>query len=199
VAGARASPERAPAAPPRPPDAGDNPLVRGDGRLPATVHAKLVVAFVGTAALVVAVGLLGLRVLGEANDRAGRLAALQERALAYGRLESNTRNVRHLLSENPGSEFLKLTPGIIQPGREASEVAIDYAAANALRRVAPDTSVGSLGFVPPDEDLPAIRDIRRKSERLSVAIQRVISVARGGSNDRERQSRNRAHLLAIDL
>ena len=70
-------------------DPGDNPLVRVVGRLPATVHTKLLVAFVGTAALVVAVGLLGLRVLGQANDRADRLAALQERALAYGRLENS--------------------------------------------------------------------------------------------------------------
>jgi signal transduction histidine kinase len=180
-------------------DPGDNPLVRGVGHLPATVHTKLVVAFVGTAALVVAVGLLGLRVLGQANDRADRLAALQERALAYGKLENSTRNVRLLLAENPGSAFLALTTGIIQPGREPSDIAIDYAAANALRRVAPDTSAGSLGFVPPEEDLLALRDIRRKSSRLSIAIERVISAERGGSDERERELRNRAHLLAIDL
>ena len=183
----------------RVPDPGDNPLVRGVGRLPAKVHTKLVVAFVGTAALVVAVGLLGLRVLGQANERAERLGTLQERALAYGRLENSVRNVRLLLAENPGSAFLALTPGVIQPGREPSDIAIDYAAANALRRVGPDTSATSLGFVPPHEDLLALRGIRRKSTRLSIAIQRVISAERGGSDERERELRNRAHLLAIDL
>jgi signal transduction histidine kinase len=183
----------------RAPDPGDNPLVRGVGRLPATVHTKLLVAFVGTAALVVAVGLLGLRVLGQANDRADRLAALQERALAYGKLENSTRNVRQLLAENPGSVFLALTPGIIQPGREPSDIAIDYAAANALRRVGPDTSAISLGFVPTGEDLLAIRDIRSKSQKLSVAIQRVISASLGGSDEKERELRNRAHVLAVDL
>ena len=183
----------------RSPDAGDNPLVRGVGRLPARLHTKLLVAFVGTAALVVAVGLLGLRFLGQANDRAERLAALQERALAFGKLENSMRNVRQLLAENPGSAFLALTPGIIQPGREPSDIAIDYAAANALRRVGPDTSASSLGFVPTGEDLVAIRDIRSKSARLSVAIQRVISTSLGGSDVRERELRNAAHVLAVDL
>ena len=183
----------------RAPDPGDNPLARGVGRLPAKVHTKLLVAFLATAALVVAVGLLGLRVLGQANDRADRLAALQQRALAYGKLENSMRNVRQLLAENPGSAFLALTPGIIQPGREPSDIAIDYAAANALRRVGPDTSARSLGFVPTGEDLLAIRDIRSKGEKLSVAIQRSIAAALGESDEKEREFRNRAHVLAVDL
>jgi signal transduction histidine kinase len=107
--------------------------------------------------------------------------------------------VRLLLAENPGSVFLALTPGIIQPGREPSDIAIDYAAANALRRVGPDTSAISLGFVPTGEDLLAIRDIRSKSQKLSVAIQRVISASLGGSDEKERELRNRAHVLAVDL
>ena len=48
---------------------GDNLLVRAVGRLPAKVHTKLLIAFVGTAVLVVAVGLLGLLVLGRSNER----------------------------------------------------------------------------------------------------------------------------------
>ena len=58
----------------------DHPLVRAVGRVPAGVHTKLLVAFVGTALLVVAVGLLGLRLLGQSNDRVVTLGALQERA-----------------------------------------------------------------------------------------------------------------------
>ncbi len=68
---------------------GDNPLVRAVGRLPAKVHTKLLIAFVGTTVLVVAVGVLGLRVLGQSNDRVGTLGALQERASAYGKLQSD--------------------------------------------------------------------------------------------------------------
>src|SRR5437667_11084624 len=90
---------------------GDNPLVRAVGRLPAKVHTKLLVAFVGTAVLVVAVGLLGLRVLGQSNDRAEMLGALQERAFAYGGLQSDAFHVRLLLAENVGADFYKVNPG----------------------------------------------------------------------------------------
>ena len=66
-----------------------NPLVRAVGRVPAGVHAKLLVAFVGTALLVVVVAVLGLRLLGQSNERVGTLGTLQERAAAYGKLRSD--------------------------------------------------------------------------------------------------------------
>ena len=49
-------------------------------RAPATVRTKLLVAFLVIAALLVLVGVLGLRVLGQANARVERLDALQLRA-----------------------------------------------------------------------------------------------------------------------
>ena len=79
---------------------GDYRLVRTVGRLPARVHTKLLIAFVGTAVLLVAVGALGLRVLAQSNDRVSELGPLQERASAYGKLQSDTSNVRLLLAEN---------------------------------------------------------------------------------------------------
>ena len=59
----------------------------------------------GTAVLVVVVGLLGLRVLGQSNDRVERIGALQHRALAYGQLQSDARHVRLLLAENVAGGF----------------------------------------------------------------------------------------------
>jgi hypothetical protein len=84
----------------RPLSRDDNRLVRAVGRVPAKVHTKLLVAFAGTAVLVVVVGLLGLRLLGQSNDRVVSLGALQERAFAYGKLQSDVFNVRLLLAEN---------------------------------------------------------------------------------------------------
>ena len=90
----------------------DHPLVRAVGRVPAGVHAKLLVAFVGTALLVVVVGLLGLRLLGQSNERVETLGTFQERAFEYGRLRSDAAHVRGLLSENVDGEFYKvLTEG----------------------------------------------------------------------------------------
>ncbi|HLE98685.1 MAG TPA: HAMP domain-containing sensor histidine kinase [Gaiellaceae bacterium] len=198
---ARPAPERAvPAGRRRLPDPGDNALVRGVGRLPAKVHTKLLIAFVGTAALVVAVGLLGLRVLGQSDDRVGRLGTLQERALAYGKLESDTRHIRLLLVENPGPDFFNVNPGIIPIGRGKSDVAIDQAVRNALVRIGPATRVERLGFVPPPEDRLVLRHIRAKSERLSTVIDQIIDSAdRGASDEEQNPFRNRAHRLATDL
>ncbi|MCI0632576.1 MAG: hypothetical protein L0206_01445 [Actinobacteria bacterium] len=129
---------------------GDNPLVRTVGRLPAKVHTKLLIAFVGTAVLLVAVGALGLRVLAQANDRVGRLGPLQERAAAYGKLQSDTGHVRFLLAENVGPALYKVWPGA-RP-KTTDRVAVDQALANQLARIGPTTRPDRLGFVPPTGD-----------------------------------------------
>jgi len=201
VSDARAAPERAaPVGKRRLPGPGDNALVRGVGRLPAKVHTKLLIAFVGTAVMVVAVGLLGLRVLGQSNDRVGSLGALQERAFAYGQLQSDTRNVRLLLTENPGQDFYGVNPGWVPTGRGLNDPAIDQAVANALVRIPPATLVDRLGFVPPAEDRSVLRRIRAKIGQLSAVMQEILEPAnRRASAEDQRRLRNRAHQVAIDL
>jgi signal transduction histidine kinase len=200
---AQAAQERAAAVEKRRPlGRGDNPLVRAVGRLPAKVHTKLLVAFVGTAVLVVAVGLLGLRVLGQSNDRVGGLGALQKRAFAYGKLQSDASHVRLLLAENVGSDFYKVNPtgGTVPTGRGATAVAVDQAVANALARIGPATLVDSLGFVPSAEDEGVLRRIRLKSGQLSTVMQEIIESDRGVALVGDPLAlRNRAEHLAIDL
>jgi signal transduction histidine kinase len=201
MSGVRPPPEQAaPAERQRLPDPSDNALVRGVGRLPARVHTKLLIAFVGTAALVLAVGLLGLRVLGQSNERAARLGALQERALAYGRLESDTRAIRFLLNENPGPGFYWGNPGNIPVGRDKSDVAIDQAVRNALVRLGPATSADRLGFVPPLEDREALGEILAKRERFEAVMGQVIRQSIAGVSDVDQRAlRIRAHRLAGEL
>ena len=198
---AREAPERAtPVGKRRLPGPGNNALVRGVGRLPAKVHTKLLIAFVGTAVLVVAVGLLGLRVLGQSNDRVGGLGALQERAFAYGKLQSQISDVRLLLTENPGQDFFEVNPGWFPTGRELNDVAIDQAVANATARIAPGTLVDRLGFVPPAEDRRVLRRIRAKIGQLSTVMREILEPAnRRASAEGQRRLRNRAHQVAIDL
>ena len=177
---------------------GDNPLVRAVGRLPAKVHTKLLIAFVGTTALVVAVGVLGLRVLGQSNDSVGTLGALQERSSAYGKLQSQTLDVRLLLAENVDSEFYKVNSGGLPTDRETSEVAIDLAIDDLLARIPPRTRADSLGFVPPPGEERMLRQIRLMSGRLSTVLQELVDghapPGEGGSI-----LRHRAEQLAIDL
>jgi signal transduction histidine kinase len=179
---------------------GDNPIVRAVGRLPAKVHTKLLVAFVGTAVLVVVVGLLGLLVLGSSNKRVVSLGALQERAFAYGKLQSRTSLVRELLAENVAGDFYKITPGALPIHRGASAIRVDQAVANLLARIGPATLSDDLGFVPPAEDEGFLRGIRQKSSRLSVLIREIIRVENGSAEGEGFSAlRTRAEQLAIDV
>jgi signal transduction histidine kinase len=179
---------------------GDNQLVRAVGRLPATVRTKLLVAFVGTAVLVIAVGLLGLRVLGQSQERVARLGALQQRASAYGKLQSDASHVRLLLAENVASDFYAVNQrNPPRPsGREAA--AVDKAIANAVALIGPATSVVRLGFVPPAEDKGVLRGIRVKSARLSTVIRELIDFETGAAPRAGPPGlRHRAEQLAGDL
>jgi len=176
----------------------DNPLIRAVGRVPAKLHTKLLVAFVGTAVLVVALGLLGLRVLGQSNGRVEKLGALQERAFAYGKLQSDTSQVRQLLAENFTPDWFKAPKGFPNP-RGPTAPTVDQAIMNALARVGPATLVERLGFVPPAEDEGVLRQIRLKSRRLSGVMRDIVEAGGGAAPVRDVPLRSRAAQLAIDL
>jgi signal transduction histidine kinase len=179
---------------------GDNALVRAVGRLPAKVHTKLLVAFVGTAVLVVAVGLLGLRVLGQSNDRAGRIGSLQERAFEYGELQSRTRIVREALAENGTPGNRDINPGGFANGRGVRDVGVDLAVANWVKQIAPRTHVDRLGFAPPAEDERVLGGIRTKSELLSAEIDKIVrSDNRGAPPEAQAALRAKALLIAREL
>jgi signal transduction histidine kinase len=179
----------------RPMSPGDYRLVRAVGRLPARVHTKLLIAFVGTAALLVAVGALGLRVLAQSNDRVSDLGPLHERAAAYGKLQSVTSNVRTLLAENipEDSDFFDVWPSAYPTDRgPKARAALDKAAANQVVRIQPGTFPDRLGFVPPAEDERFLREIRETSDRLLSLLTEMIG-------DRSDSRRADAERLAGDL
>jgi signal transduction histidine kinase len=174
----------------------DNPVVRAVGRLPAGVHAKLLVAFVGTALLVVGVGLLGLRLLGQSNERVVTLGTLQERAFAYGKLRSDALHVRLLLSENVAGEFYKFfgVEGRAE-ARSAGRLAVDQAIVDAVADIPSSTFPDILGFVPPPEDERFLRRIRARGGQLSKVMRKIIRLA----PDEVPTLRTRAEQLAVDL
>jgi signal transduction histidine kinase len=179
---------------------GDNPLVRAVGRLPARVDTKLLVAFGGTAVLVVVVGLLGLRVLGQSNDRVARLGALQQRASAYGKLQSDASHVRLLLAENVERDFYRVNNPHPPLPSDRGATRVDQAVANALARIRPATFVDALGFVPSAGDESILRRIRAKSGRLSSVMRQIIKHDRGQLRvENPRPLRQSAERLAIDL
>ncbi|MEP6476427.1 MAG: HAMP domain-containing sensor histidine kinase [Actinomycetota bacterium] len=125
----------------------DDSLVRAVARLPVTVRTKLLIAFVGTSLLLVAIGLLGQIVLGQSNDRVGSLGALSGRAIAYGQLQQDAQHVQELLSGNAGPDYCLVWEDICRPLRKVDKLVV-----NAVVRVKSGTAEDRLGFPPPAED-----------------------------------------------
>ena len=176
----------------------DNPVVRAVGRVPAGVHVKLLVAFVGTALLVVVLGVLGLRLLGESNERVETLGTLQVRAFAYGKLRSDAGHVRVLQAQNVEGDFYKNFPDLNKHALGAGARAIDKAIASAVALIPASTYPDNLGFRPPPEDEAFLRRIRATGGQLTSVYQKIVEAGRRAPK-RVPSLRTKAELLGIDL
>ena len=67
-----------------------NRVIRLIARVPASVHAKLLTAFLAIVVLLIAVGAMGLTLLSEAHGRAEELVNLQRKIAAYRQLQNDT-------------------------------------------------------------------------------------------------------------
>ena len=176
----------------------DDPLVRAVARLPVTVRTKLLIAFIGTSLLLVAIGLLGQIVLGQSNDRVGSLGSLQRRAIAYGQLQRDARHVRELLSENAGPDFGDVWN---DPGRKSS-LAVDQLVVSAVIRVESGTAADQLGFAPPAEDRDDLLKIHDTADELGRLMEQTLIPTyryKGRPTDEMLATRAKAEQLASDL
>jgi signal transduction histidine kinase len=166
----------------------DNPLVRAVGRLPLGVHAKLLIAFAGIAALLVVVGLLGLRVLGQSNARVERLGPLQVRGAAYKGIQAQAEQLRQLLGIRLADPNVApawgawLGPTAIELPKGRSAVILDQAIATALSRLGPAMSESRLGFVPPPEDEVVLQRMRGHYQRFTGAMAKIIAFDQAGGS-----------------
>jgi len=177
--------------------AGD-PLVRAVGRIPAGVHAKLLVAFVGTALLVVVVAVLGLRLLGQSNERVDSLGTLQARAAAYGKLRSDTSQVRGLLAQRVQGDFGdKVFPELNKDEAGKGAVLLDQAILSAAQQLPASTFHDRLGFRPPPEDQRSLSRIRQIDEDLTAVLVQIVQADRTG--ERSDSLRVKAEALANSL
>ena len=145
-----------------------DPIVKAVARLPANVRTKLLIAFVGTALLLVAVGLLGLRVLGQSNDRVASVGPLQERAVQYSQLQAEAEHLRGVLSANVAKEFSDIWADAAIPQITGTySLAVDLFAVDAADRIGAHTAADQLLFTPPPEDRKILDGIKNKAENLS--------------------------------
>jgi signal transduction histidine kinase len=176
-----------------------HPLVRAVGRVPAGVHAKLLVAFVGTALLVVVVAVLGLRLLGQSNERVETLGTLQARAAAYGIVQSDVRHVRGLLAQRVDSEFKKVFPGLNEEDLSRGGVLVDQAILSEARQLPAYTYPDRLGFRPPPDDERLLSRIRATDRDLATVLNQLIDAELGRTHAKPKSLRGTAEILAIDL
>jgi signal transduction histidine kinase len=176
----------------------DNPLVRAVGRLPAGVHVKLLVAFAGIALLVVVLGALGLRLLGQSNERVETLGTLQQRAFAYGKLRSDTLYVRTLWAQNVGGDYYTVFPDLNREDFSGDGPVIDRLLKSAVTQIPASTFPDNLGFTPPPEDEVFLKRIRATSRDLSEVMRELVEIDAVAPR-RATSLKYRAELLSIDL
>jgi signal transduction histidine kinase len=141
---------------------------------------------------------LGLRLLGQSNERVETLGTLQQRASAYGRLQSDAQHVRLLQAQHVGGDFYKNFPGVSRAEDDATGTTIDKATASAVALIPASTYPDMLLFRPPPEDEIYLQGIRSTAERLSRVVRQLIDAREAGS-PRETSLRARSESLAIDL
>jgi signal transduction histidine kinase len=183
----------------------DNPLVRAVARLPLGVHAKLILSFAGIAALLVLVGLLGLRVLGQSNARVERLGSLQVRGAAYKGIQAQAEQLRQLLGIRLADPNVApawdawLGPTAIALPKGPSAVILDQAIATALFRLGPATSKSRLGFAPPPEDEVVLQRMRGHYQRFTAAMAKIIVFDQAGGSAKGQIFQTRAINAANEL
>ena len=150
--------------------------------LRASLRTKLFVAFIGTAALLVVLGVLGLRVLSDSNHRVEILGALQLRSTAYRDLATQANQVRLLLGVRAGGGDLAVwlggTPGSAPGGTTLDFV--DQTIATALARLGQAAQPASLGFAAPPDEAPELDRVRQDQVALADVVTKIIALDMAG-------------------
>jgi signal transduction histidine kinase len=148
----------------------DNPLVRAVGRVPLPIQAKFLVPSVATVLLLVILGVVGLRVIGESNDRVVALGQLQQRGTTYRELQAESVEMSGMLNEakSPGPCGTQF-----DCTRRSNSITVRLASVLSLRGKADDPA--SLGFVPPDDEKAMLAQIARDYLRLDDVVGRIIA------------------------
>ena len=162
--------------------------------MPAKVRTKLLVAFLGIAALLVLTALVGLRVLGQSNSRAERLGALQVRVAGYQQLEADAAALRQLLALCTGSPAYQtwLNGGRSTPAQSPACLRSITQPVDAVLALL--GSATQLGFKPSPDEAAAFRQIKADYGKVRRTVAQIT-----GSSRHAYRLHARAETLAVDL
>ncbi|MGH7429265.1 MAG: histidine kinase dimerization/phospho-acceptor domain-containing protein, partial [Candidatus Methylomirabilaceae bacterium] len=136
-------------------------LVRFVARMPGTVHAKLLAAFLAMIVLLVILGTVSVEVLGESNRRAEDLVRLQRKIAAYRQLQLDTT-----------AQLYSVSTALLAPNERAFE--------NTLRQLNQfGYDLDRLQFVAKDE-VELLAQVQQEYERFIKTVTGVIELIRKG-------------------
>ncbi len=136
-------------------------LPRLVARVPATVHAKLLAAFLAMVVLLITVGVVGLHVLGEANRRSEDLVVLHRKIAAYRQIQHDTTGQL----SNVASALLVPDEGTLEATlRQLNQFGYD---------------LDRLQFVAQDE-VELFGRVRKEYDQFIQVVTQVIELIRGG-------------------
>jgi signal transduction histidine kinase/DNA-binding response OmpR family regulator len=136
-------------------------LVRLVARMPASIHTKLIAAFLAIVALLITLGAVGLQVLSATNSRADELVLLQRKIAAYRQLQSDTTDQLYSVSSAllaPDEPTLEATL------RQLSQFGYDF---------------DRLQFVARDET-ELLELVRQDYDQFNQVITQVVELIRAG-------------------
>ncbi|MFQ5946275.1 MAG: adenylate/guanylate cyclase domain-containing protein [Anaerolineae bacterium] len=156
-------------------------LPRLVARVPTTVHTKLLVAFLAIAALLITVGVVGLRVLSDVNRRAANLVTLERKIGAYRQLQHDTTR-----------QLYTVASALLAPNERTLDATL-----RQLREFGYD--LDRLQFVAKDE-VEVFGQVRRDYEKFMEVVAQVVELLRAGKVTEGRELQlTQAGLLADRL
>jgi signal transduction histidine kinase len=138
-----------------------NWLPRLVARIPATVHTKLLAAFLAIVALLITVGAVGLQLLGDANRRAEELVALHRKIAAYRQLQHDTT-----------AQLYNVASSLLAPEEQMLEATL-----RQLNQFGYD--LDRLQFVAQDE-VELFDRVQQEYAQFIQVVTRVVELIRGG-------------------
>jgi signal transduction histidine kinase len=136
-------------------------LVRLVARVPATIHAKLLAAFLIIVVLLITVGAVGLQVLSEVNHRSEDLVKLQRKIAAYRQLQHDTT-----------SQLYSVSTALLVPDEKTLEATL-----RQLNQFGYD--LDRLQFVAKDE-VEVLAQVRENYDEFVEVVTRVVDLIRVG-------------------
>ncbi|MGN6799947.1 MAG: ATP-binding protein [Gaiellaceae bacterium] len=167
------------------------------GRAPASVRTKLLVGFLAIATLLVVVGALGLRVLGQANTRVEHLDTLQLRVAQYEGLAAAAAALQQSVNARDAGQANQATytgdRSISGSGKFWTLA--DLQVADVASQVELEANEPLFAFVPPPADERSLKRIRADWATVASAIARVSQLDKSGR--REGAARTLLHTARV--